>query len=168
MSRAIAEGLPEDVRPFAKPRDTRKLQRGGPPSDRRCPSGASVLSGTGMSAGDDHEGRKGSTSVNRVSALRTQVIDALEGAEQLDDVTGRLRHVAQTPRQSRSSPPALEWNRPGSPEPSDAGAASYWAVDQHVGVGPHRSGQDESSSDLGGPRGADCPSCRSERNVRLG
>jgi nitrite reductase/ring-hydroxylating ferredoxin subunit/uncharacterized membrane protein len=34
--------------------------------------------------------------VNRVSALRTQVIDALEGADQLDDVTGRLRHVAQT------------------------------------------------------------------------
>ncbi len=33
--------------------------------------------------------------MNRVSALRARVIDALEGAEQLDDVTGRIRKAAQ-------------------------------------------------------------------------
>ena len=33
--------------------------------------------------------------MNRVSAVRTRMIDALEGAEQLDDVTGRVRNVAQ-------------------------------------------------------------------------
>ena len=33
--------------------------------------------------------------MNRVVRLRTRVIDALEGAEQLDDVAGRIRQVAQ-------------------------------------------------------------------------
>ncbi|MGA7054696.1 MAG: DUF2231 domain-containing protein, partial [Mycobacterium sp.] len=33
--------------------------------------------------------------MNRVSALRTRMIDALESAEQLDDVTGRIRNAAQ-------------------------------------------------------------------------
>ena len=38
---------------------------------------------------------RGSTNVNRVTALRTCAIDALEGADQLDDVTGRIRKVAK-------------------------------------------------------------------------
>ena len=33
--------------------------------------------------------------MNRIVALRTRVFDALEGADQLDDVAGRIRHVAE-------------------------------------------------------------------------
>ena len=39
--------------------------------------------------------RKSSATVNRLSAMRTRLIDAAEGAEQLDDVISRLRTVAQ-------------------------------------------------------------------------
>ena len=38
---------------------------------------------------------RGSATVNRLSAMRTRLIEAAEGAEQLDDVISRVRTVAQ-------------------------------------------------------------------------
>ena len=48
--------------------------------------------------------------MNRVSAMRTRMIDALEGAEQLDDVIRQDPKRGAKVRQTRSAPPALEWN----------------------------------------------------------